>query len=241
MKSNLELVPSSNQQIHKEHILLPRYPLHLMTFKCSEHGHTLEICDISTVGMQVENKLMNISWKTKTPVLGTLRFQGKQIDISAEVIWVKQGRAGLKFTTKALQQQIAETVLDIGQLVSNMRALHLNVAQEKPLNLKYWFQANGPLEWLIWSGYQESLSSCLWIYSHFFVQWNSREGIKTGRIYRQRGGNDDWNLMEGECVLLMDPEINEDLMNKLSFFMTHFSAENFHGDDFAILKAKLVT
>lgn len=244
MKNHLELISLEKLYPKKEHVTLPRYPIPQLTFRqCNNDEesmkvHGLEVRDISATGMQVENKLNTISWNVGETITGKLKFSDQKIDIEAEVIWVKQSRAGLKFKHQELKNQIADKVLNIDKLSSTLRPLHLNLLEEKPLDLRYWFQAAGPLEFMVWGQQSDPLASSLWIYSHFFVQWTDAEGLKTGKIYKQRG-EDEWNLMEGESVLLFDQEINQILLSKLSQFMANLSTADFLGDDYAILKAKL--
>lgn len=244
MKNHLELISLEKIYPKKEHISLPRYPIPQLTFKQTNidlensRNHGLEVRDISASGMQVENKLNTITWNVGEVILGILKFSDQKISIEAEVVWTKQGRAGLRFKNQDLKQEIAEKVLNIDKLSQSLRPLHLSLNQEKPLDLRYWFQAAGPLEFMVWGHQLDPLSSSLWIYSHFFVQWNVTEGIKTGKIYRQRD-EDEWNLMEGESVLLFDAVINQILLEKMSQFMDNLSPENFLNDDYTILKTKL--
>lgn len=243
MKNHLELISLEKLYPKKERISLPRYPIPQLTFKQTSEGdtqrsHGLEVRDISTSGMQVENKLNSLTWKVGDVIEGNLKMQNEKISITGEVVWVKQDRAGLRFKKTELQELILNKVLNIAKLIESIKPLHLSLGQEKPLDLRYWFQAVGPLEFMVWGNQAGPLSSSLWIYSHFFVQWNDAEGIKTGKIYRQRG-EDEWNLMEGECVLLFDHEINQGLLEKLRQFMSSLSEDYFYDDDFAILNSKL--
>jgi len=241
LKNHLELISLEKLYPTKEHITLPRYPIPQLTFRQEDDSvkiHGLEVRDISATGMQVENKLNTISWELGETISGKLKFSDQKIDIEAEVIWVKQSRAGLKFKHPDLKLEIAEKVLSIDKLCSTLKPLHLSLVQEKPLDLRYWFQAAGPLEFMVWGHQADPLASSLWIYSHFFVQWTDAEGLKTGKIYRQRG-EDEWNLMEGESVLLFDSEINQILLVKLAQFMKNLNPEHFLGDDYSILKTKL--
>lgn len=244
MKNHLELISLEKLYPKKERITLPRYPIPQLTFRqilnSDENArmHGLEVRDISTSGLQLENKLNAISWEVGDHITGNLKFGDEKILIDAEVVWVKQSRAGLKFKTQALKDKIQDTVLNIDQLCQSLRPLHTSLIQEKPLDLRYWLQATGPLEFMVWGTQAEPLASSLWIYSHFFVQWNDLEGLKTGKIYRQRA-DDEWNLMEGECVLLFDHKINQELLGYLSQFMGNLNADDFLGDDYAILKSKL--
>ena len=247
LKNHLELISLEKLYPKKERINLPRYPIPQLTFKQTmmndvQRSHGLEVRDISVSGMQVENKLNSLPWNVGDAVQGNLKLSNdknnEKISIVAEVVWVKQERAGLRFKKLELQQEILNKVLNIDKLIESIKPLHLSLGHEKPLDLRYWFQAVGPLEFMVWGKHADPLSSCLLIYSHFFVQWNDAEGIKTGKIYRQRG-EDEWNLMEGECVLLFDHEINQDLLGKLQQFMSSLSESYFNEDDFAILKSKL--
>ena len=242
MKNHLELINLDKLYPKKEKITLPRYPIPQVTFRpkaaVGMPAHSLEIRDITPSGMQVENKMMHTPWNIGEVIEGELRFLDHKIPIRADIIWIKQGRAGLKFQSKELQKKIQDTILNISHLIQHLKPLHQNLSLEKPLNLRYWFQSAGPLEFMVWGDKSDPLASSLWVYSHFFVQWNDAEGLKTGKIYRQRA-DDEWNLLEGECVLLFDQEINQDILAKLAFFIKNIAAEGFEGDDYSILKSKL--
>ena len=244
MKNHLELISLEKLYPEKRHITLPRYPIPQLTFKQNtglyDHirSHGLEVRDISATGIQLENKLHAINWEIGSTIEGYLKFAQDKIFISGEVVWVKQGRAGLRFKKTEIQQEILNKVLNIPLLIKSLKPLHVNLLHEKPLDLRYWLQASGPLEFMVWGTQADPLSSCLWIYSHFFVQWTDSEGVKTGKIYRQRG-EDEWNLMEGERVLLFDRELNDELIKKLTLFYKTLDQSLFYDDDYTILKTKL--
>lgn len=238
MKTDLELISQTKSPQLKLKLTLPRYPLPQMSFKSGSGEHGLEVRDITASGFQVENKLSHISWKIGDKIHGTLKCHHEKIQIDADVIWIKQNRAGLKFNTDACIQSVNNKVLDLVGLVKSIKSLHESLLHEKPLNLKYWLQASGPLEFMVWGDQSQFLSSCLWVYSHFFVQWTHVDGLKTGKIFRQRD-EDEWNLLEGECVLIYDENLNQDLLSKVTTFMKLLDINSFYGDDYSVLKTKL--
>lgn len=238
MKTELELLSSSKKVPLKLKLSLPRYPIPQMTFKSNLSEHGFEVRDVTASGFQVENKLSHINWKIGEKITGNLKCHNEKIPIEADVIWIKQNRAGLKFSGENTVELISEKVLDLEELVKSIKYLHETLNHEKPLNLKYWLQASGPLEFMVWGDQSEYLSSCLWVYSHFFVQWTSYDGLKTGKIFRQRD-EDEWNLLEGECVLIYDDILNQELLKKVTTFIKMLNSNAFYGDDYSVLKTKL--
>jgi hypothetical protein len=245
VKNHLELVSLEKLYPKKERVSLPRYPIPQLTFKRNastvdhhHNHHSLEVRDISSTGMQLENKLNALDWNIGDLIEGNLKLGLEKISMSCEVVWVRQSRAGLRFKNTKVQQEVQDKVLNISKLIESIKPLHLSLMQEKPLDLRYWFQASGPLEFMVWGNHADPLASCIWIYSHFFVQWNDTEGLKTGKIYRQRE-EDEWNLMEGECVLLFDHELNDELLEKLALFINSLNESLFQEDDYSILRTKL--
>lgn len=78
---------------------------------------------------------------------------------------------------------------------------------EIPANLKYWLQAEGPVELFVWRHTDGEISRFNLILFDEFVEWEDGKGLSTGRILQKRD-MDTPLLSEDEFLFELDTEVD---------------------------------
>lgn len=240
--SELKLLKNEVAPFTKEQRILPRFPLHYLTFRGevknkSVFHRAFEIKDISTHGMQIEQKIGHAEFDKGDALEGQINWYGHKIDVNAVVIWTKGQRCGVKFHLATSAREKLETFLSLDRMTKFLKPLPCHLP-DFPQGLKYWLRSEGPLELLVWEE-QRSPVHCLWIYLNLFVEWSSREGIKTGKIYRQREHDEiEVKLIESQFTLLHDHTIDRVKLQAIQQFFKIFPEGLIDEEDQKMIQTK---
>jgi len=169
--------------------VLPRFPLNYLTFRVSDkmnqHHKTYSIRDISTTGMQITKTEGQISFQVGDTFSGDVSWKGEKCEIQAEVKWIEGRRMGVKFISDL---KVVDEFLSMDRIVKNTKALHTeNLGLNTPKGLKYWFQADGPVEFFLWTFPSGEISKFELIMHKKLFEWDFYKGPRTGEIISMRG------------------------------------------------------
>jgi len=238
--SAVKLFKREDFVVKQETRVLPRYPLHYITFRGVVSGkqdfhRAYEVKDISSQGMQLEQKMGECHIKVGNQLMGAINWRGEKIEVSGSVIWIDQSRIGLQFNEDlGIQKKIIQ-LLSLPNMTGQLRSLPIDHQTNHDLTkeLRYWYRSEGPLEMFVWSK-ANNFSRCLWIYLTNFVEWDHNDGLKTGQIYRQKDESAEenfrlvdrhelnWNISEGDYLLLHDRNLDHHKLQLLKQFLDFF-------------------
>lgn len=213
MENHLNLIKSDVKELEKR--IFPRFPFTYLTFK-GQNGENkvYEVKDISFTGMQLCLKNGGHSYSAGNDIEGTLHWKGASLDTVGIVQWVSGQRVGVSFKTENNFNEEVKNFLSIDNIIAGMRPLHQSeMGVELPSKLKYWLQADGPVEVFVWRHNDGEVSGFHVILMDSFVEWEDGKGIKTGRVLTKRDLETPL-VQEDEFVFQMDEQADS---SKLDF------------------------
>lgn len=239
MENHLSLIKTGYQDIEKR--VLPRFPFSFLTFK-AQNGveRVFAVKDISFTGMQLSLMDGGHPYKIGQMVKGELHWKGSVLDLEAKVKWVHGQRLGLKFNDEMtdLDRQIKE-FLSIENIIKGMRPLHqASMDLELPSDLKYWLQADGPVEVFVWRHNDGEVSRFQIIMMDSFVEYQDGKGLKSGRVLTKRD-LDTPLVQEDEFVFEMDETIEMDRLDFAKKIVDKIPSEFLPENAFDFLRLKL--
>ena len=149
MERHLNLI--KNEELELEKRVFPRFPFSYLTFKAQQSDLTFQVVDISFTGLQLSLKDGGHKYVPGQNCCGQVHWKGRHLNIDAQVKWVNGARLGLAFNHCAQFDKEIRNFLSVDQFVQSMRPLHrLAIDMDLPAHLKYWLQADGPIEIFVW-------------------------------------------------------------------------------------------
>lgn len=237
MENHLSLIKTGYQDIEKR--VLPRFPFNYLTFK-TEHDkpQVFAVKDISFSGMQLALKDGGHPHKNGEKIKGRLHWKGAQLELEAQVKWVHGQRLGVEFQAETGFEDEIKSFLSINNIIKSMRPLHRSALDlDLPANLKYWLQADGPVEVFIWYGHSD-ISRFQLIMMDSFVEYQDGKGLKSGKVVTKRD-LDTPLVKEDEFVFEMDERLNDDRLDFAKNIVAHIPEEFLPEDVLDFLRLKL--
>ena len=211
MDQKLSLIKTDYQDVEKR--VFPRFPFSFLTFKGKE-DHVFEVKDISMTGMQLSLKDGGHTYRQEDQVTGELHWKGASLAIIGRVMWVQGSRLGVEFNINDTFDGEIKNFLSIDNIISGMRPVHRNSMDlELPSNLKYWLQADGPVEVFVWRHNDGEVARFQVIMLDNFIEYEDGKGLKSGQVLTKRD-LDTPLVKEDEFLFQIDQVLDED---KLSF------------------------
>lgn len=238
MNRHLSLVQSDFEALEKRR--LPRFPFCYLLFKNNiKDSQVFEIKDISRSGMQLSLKNGDLAYKENDVINGEIHWLGRSVDISGEIVWVKQNRLGVEFSTKPSQRENVDDFLDIDHFASSLKPLHQGeFGLELPTKLKYWLRSDGPVEVFVWRHSDGELSKFQILIMENFIEWEDTKGLKTGRVISKR--NIDTPLIsEDEFVFKLDPIIDDVKIDHAKQLISGVGEDKCPAETLSFIKMKL--
>lgn len=206
MERHLSLVEQKTPDLEKR--VFPRFPFSTLVFKTRACDKRFEVVDISRTGMQLSLKDGGHPFRPEQRIEGEVHWRGRALKVSAQVEWIKGQRLGVSFELNEKKVLELEEFLSIEHIVSRLRCVHQgDFGLEIPANLKYWLQAEGPVELFVWRHTDGEISRFNLILFDEFVEWEDGKGLSTGRILQKRD-MDTPLLSEDEFLFELDTEVD---------------------------------
>lgn len=204
--TQLNLIKTGVQDVEKR--VFPRFPFTSLIFKVNG-GRSFEVVDISHTGMQLALRDGGHEMQSNSTITGEIHWRGSQLQLSGTVKWTKGLRLGIEFSkNKNFQSELSE-FLSVNSLAKQLRAIHeANLDLELPAQLKYWLQADGPVEVFVWRHNDGEISRFQILLLQSFVEWEDGKGVRSGKILTKR--NLETPLFsEDEFMFQIDEGIDE--------------------------------
>ena len=120
-----------------------------------------------------------------------------------------------------------------------MRPLHQSSMDlEMPTGLRYWLQADGPVEIFVWCHAHSDISRFQLIMMDSFVEYQDGKGLKSGRVVTKRD-LDTPLVKEDEFVFEMDERLDDNRLGFARDIVTHLPSEFLPDNVLDFLKLKL--
>ena len=223
MEKRFNLIKSDFEK-HETRIL-PRFPFCYLTFKPDNSSRVYEIKDISLTGMQISLKDDETAPKEDTLLKGEIHWLGKILSVSGMIKWQTQNRLGIEFIKKKEHLQGLENFLHIQEMVKRLKPLHkLDHGLEIPARLKYWLNADGPVEVFVWNHSDGEIAKFQLLYLTTFFEWEDGIGSKTGRVLSKRSV-DSPLLTEDEWVFHIDQDLDGEKLECVKSLIFHIPDE----------------
>lgn len=238
MENHLSLIKTGYQEIEKR--VFPRFPFNYLTFK-GQNGQerVFAVKDISFTGMQLGLKDGGHPYKVGQAIVGELHWRGAILNLEAEVKWVHGQRLGLKFQEGEKFEGEIKDFLSIENIVKGMRALHNSTMDlDLPSDLRYWLQADGPVEVFVWCHNDGEISRFQLVMMESFVEYQDGKGLKSGRVLTKRD-LDTPLVQEDEFVFEMDETLDEERLSFAKSIIKEIPAEYLPSEVFDFLRLKL--
>jgi hypothetical protein len=186
MQGHLSLIKTGTQDLEKR--VFPRFPFSYLLFKVSNGDkHAFEVKDISYSGMQLCLKDGGHPYKSGEVISGSLHWRGKLLQVEGPVQWVKGQRLGVAFNESKDFDDEIKNFLSVKNIVASMKALHnADMELEMPGDLKFWLQADGPVEIFVWQHSGGNIAKFQMIMMDSFVEYQDGKGLRSGRILTKR-------------------------------------------------------
>jgi len=238
MENHLSLIKTGYQEIEKR--VFPRFPFNYLTFKAQNgQERVFAVKDISFTGMQLSLKDGGHPYKVGQSIVGELHWRGSVLSLDAEVKWVHGQRLGLKFQDGEEFVGEIKDFLSIENIVKGMRALHNSAMDlDLPSDLRYWLQADGPVEVFVWCHNDGEISRFQLVMMESFVEYQDGKGLKSGRVLTKRD-LDTPLVQEDEFVFEMDETIDEERLSFAKSIIKEIPGEYLPSDVFDFLRLKL--
>lgn len=233
MENRLSLMKS--EEVEKR--CFPRFPFNRMTFKGRDR--VFAVSDISYEGMRLALKDGEHSYKTGMALEGELHWKRWSLNIKGEVKWVDQGALGVAFgRTKALKKEI-HRFLSLEHILQEMRLIdregfHL----ELPNSLRYWLQADAPVEMFVWSHGDGEIAGFHILMLGQFIEYKDGKGLRSGVIL-ERGDHDTPLVPEDEFIFQMDSDIDDFKLARARDIVAGLRSEHLPSEAKDFLKIKL--
>lgn len=236
MERHLNLVSVASQVEEKR--IFPRFPFSSLTFKASCNNEiTFSIADISYSGMQINLKNGKHILKENNIIDGLIHWHGREVKVSAQVVWVEGDRIGLSFDEE--EQKNVKEFLSISNIVKGLRPLHLHsLGIEKPQNLKYWLKAASALEVFVWTYPNGEFEKFQFVFVSKFVEWVDGKGIKTGSI-GEKENRETPLYTENELTVSMDNDPDEVKLKFALDCLEHIGDDKLPSDTRGFIRRKL--
>ena len=123
---------------------------------------------------------------------------------------------GVEFVADSNFQKEIRGFLSIDNLASHLRSVHdSHLDHEIPAQLKYWLQADGPVELFVWRHNDGEVSRFQVLLLENFLEWEDGKGVRTGRILTKR--NLDTPLFsEDEYMFQIDDSVDTEKLQSSS-------------------------
>lgn len=213
MERRFNLIKSDFEKHEKR--VLPRFPFCYLTFKADNMDRVFEVKDISQTGMQLSLKDSELAVREDDLLRGSIHWHGQHLDISGVVKWTTDNRLGVEFQKKREVLEKVQSFLDLKEVIKKLRPIHkLKDGLDLPPRLKYWARADGPVEIFVWQHGDGDIAKLQVLLFETFVEWESGQSIKTGRILSKRNV-DSPLLTEDEWAFHIDLDCDWDKVQKV--------------------------
>jgi len=211
--TQLNLIKTGVQDVEKR--IFPRFPFSALIFR-AKGERSFEVVDISHTGMQLTLKDGGHEFRPEENLNGEIHWRGASINIQAMVKWTKGMRMGVEFVADSKFQKEIRVFLSIDNLASHLRSVHdSHLDLEIPAQLKYWLQADGPVELFVWRHNDGEVSRFQVLLLENFLEWEDGKGVRTGRILTKR--NLDTPLFsEDEYMFQIDDSVDTEKLQSSS-------------------------
>lgn len=237
MERHLNLI--KNEELALEKRVFPRFPFSYLTFKSNQEDCTFQVVDISFTGMQICLKDGGHRYTPGQKCLGQVHWKGRHLSVESLVKWVSGSRLGLAFEMSKEFDKEVRNFLSVDQFVQSMRPLHrLSMDMELPANLKYWLQADGPLEIFVWRHQDGESARFQMILLDQFVEWEDGVGLKTGKVLTKRD-MDTPLFSEDEFLFQLDNEIDQAKLDFAQDVISRLGAQQLPVEALEFLQVKL--
>jgi len=224
MERRFNLIKSDFEKHEKR--VLPSFPFCYLTFKTDRINRVFEVKDISLTGMQLSLKDSEHQFAQDDLLKGSIHWQGAHLDISGVIKWTTENRLGIEFQKKKDVLEKVQNFLELKEVVKKLKPLHkVKDGLELPPRLKYWSRADGPVEIFVWQHGDGDIAKLQILLFETFVEWESGQKIKTGRILSKR--NVDSPLInEDEWAFHIDLDCDWDKVQKAKELIEHVPEDN---------------
>lgn len=237
MERHLNLIKSQKAETEKR--VFPRFPFSYLTFKPQGGSLTFQVLDISYTGMQLCLKDGGHPYNVSERLTGQVHWRGKALDVEADIKWSQGQRLGLAFNQLEGFEDEIRSFLAIDQIARSMRPLHeTQMELDLPSHLKYWLQADGPVEIFVWRHQGGEASKIHLILLDQFVEWEDGYGLKTGRIITKRDMNTPL-FNEDEFIFSLDEQVDPEKLDFAKDLVEHLNERHLPSEALHFLKLKL--
>ncbi|GAB4015362.1 MAG: hypothetical protein Fur0010_14320 [Bdellovibrio sp.] len=182
--TQLNLIKTGVQDVEKR--VFPRFPFSSLIFRI-EGGRSFEVIDISHSGMQLALRDGGHEFKGDEKIEGSIHWRSSVLDLNAVVKWTKGTRLGVEFVQDKKFQSKLQDFLSVENMAKHLRPVHeANLDLELPAQLKYWLQADGPVEVFVWRHNDGEISRFQILLLQSFVEWEDGKGVRSGKILTKR-------------------------------------------------------
>ncbi len=236
----LNLITNEEGKIEKR--VLPRFPLNYLTFKLSDDAskglNTFSVVDISETGAQLERKLGTIENKVGDKIQGNFRWHGHECNIAAEVMWVQDSRLGIRFDQSKESEAKIQNFLNISNFIANLRPLHSDKYNIKtPVGLKYWLQAEGPVEVFVWTDQSDAMTKFQIVLFKNVIEWTEKQ-VRSGEVISKR--NVESPLFDNEEIAFrFDNDLNDIQLQKARNFLDKLNNQLIDSEFLDLMKRSL--
>ncbi len=236
MENHLSLIKTDFQELEKR--IFPRFPFNYLTFK-GEGDRVFAVKDISYSGMQLLLKNGGHNYRSGDLLKGTLNWRGATLDLQGLVKWVSGESLGIAFNEDGALEENVRCFLSIDNIISGMRPVHQGGFDlEFPSNLKYWLQADGPVEIFIWRHNDGEISRFQILMLGTFIEYEDGKGLKSGQVVNRK--NLDTPLVqEDEFLLQMDEVVDKAILSFAQDIVAKLPGEHLPVEARDFLRVKL--
>ncbi len=237
MDRHLNLVENTQSELEKR--VFPRFPFCYLIFKSESSDKSFQVVDISLTGMQLSLKEGGHQYKAEEPIKGEVHWRGKTLLLTGKVRWIRGQRLGVSFKKSTSFDQAIRDFLSIEHVVQSMRCLHQNsLGLEIPSNLKYWLQADGPVEIFVWRHNDGEISRFHLILFDRFVEWEDGQGLKSGTVVNKRD-MDTPLVSEDEFLFSIDHALDNEKLEFAHSVIAALTTNHLPAEALDFLKLKL--
>ncbi len=192
--------------------IFPRFPFNGLTFK-DKNGQVFSVEDIGPQGMRLSLKSGKHDYSPGAKLSGNLRWRRQTLELQGVTKWAEHNLIGVNFGQSATIKKDIGRFFGAKNLVAGIRPLHLpKFGVELPSGLKYWLQADAPLELFIWYHSGGSIARFYLLALNTFVEYVNGKGLATG-IVAERHEHQTPLSEENECLLESDEKLDAEKLN----------------------------
>ena len=148
---------------------------------------------------------------------GSIHWSGSELDIQAKVMWTDGNRAGVNFSETSDFKSKVQDFLAVEKISAKVKPMH-QLGMELPVNLNYWYHADGPYDLYVWRHSNGGISKFQIIILDELVEWNDGEGLISGKIFSHRDGRTPLQA-EDELKFYLDSQIDLQKINRCKMFV----------------------